>query len=97
MLVNVKLNVSGYKMNIFQAFRPHWPSQFLMAQLKQSWQCWHSCICVFIWHSYDFPEKIVLFCCSSECKSCGGFFEAFSMSMLFVSCKAACEILFKLA
>ena len=44
MLVYVKLDVSGYERIIFKGCRLHWSSSFLMAQLKQSWQHWHSCI-----------------------------------------------------
>ena len=44
MLVNVKLDVSWYKTITFQGCSLHWSYSILMAQLKQSWQYWHSCI-----------------------------------------------------
>ena len=44
MLVNVKLDVSGYNVITF-----HWFTSFLMAQLKQNWQHWHSCIVDSLW------------------------------------------------
>ena len=44
MLVNVKLDISGCNRNTFQGRRIHWCYSFLMAELKRSWQYWHSCI-----------------------------------------------------
>ena len=44
MLVNIKLDICGYKLIRFQGCRLHWSDLFLMAQLKRSWQYWHSCI-----------------------------------------------------
>ena len=44
MLVNVTLDITWYKRIIFQYSRLYWSCSFLMAQLKQSWQYWHSCI-----------------------------------------------------
>ena len=41
---NVKLDVSGFKGIMFQGCRFPWSSSFSIAQLKQSWQYWHSCI-----------------------------------------------------
>ena len=46
MLVNVKLDVSGYKSIIFRGCRRHWSGSFVMAQLKRSW---HSCIEMSLW------------------------------------------------
>ena len=45
-LVNMKLDISGCSRITFQGCRLHWPSSFLMAQLKLSWQYWHFCIVV---------------------------------------------------
>ena len=44
MLVNVKLDISGYNIVTF-----HWFTSFLMAHLKQNWQHWHSCIVDNLW------------------------------------------------
>ena len=41
MLVNVRLDVSGYNGIIFQGCRLYYSSSFLMVQLERSW---HSCI-----------------------------------------------------
>ena len=41
--------VRGEKRIILQDCRLHWSSSFLMAQLKQSWQHWHSCIVGSLW------------------------------------------------
>ena len=35
MLVNVKLDISGYNNITFKGYRLHWTSSFLMAHLKQ--------------------------------------------------------------
>ena len=43
MLVNVELDVRGYKGISFQCWRFHWSSSILIAELKQIWQYWHSC------------------------------------------------------
>ena len=43
MLVNVELDVRGCKGISFQCWRFHWSSSILIAELKQSWQYWHSC------------------------------------------------------
>ena len=43
-VVNIKLYISGYKRIIVQGCRLCWSCSFLMAQLKQSWQYWHSCL-----------------------------------------------------
>ena len=43
MLVNMKSD-TGRNRITFQGCRLHWSSSFLMAQLKRSWQNWHSCI-----------------------------------------------------
>ena len=44
MLVNVTLDINGHKQIIVQDSRLYWSCSFLMAQLKRSWQYWHSCI-----------------------------------------------------
>ena len=44
MLENVKLDISGNSRIKFEGCRLNWPSPFLMAQLKRSWQHWLSCI-----------------------------------------------------
>ena len=44
MLVNGKQDEIGSKRITFQGYKRHWPSQFIMAHLKQSWQHWYSCI-----------------------------------------------------
>ena len=36
MLVNVKLDISGYNNITFKGYRLHWTSSFLMAHLKQN-------------------------------------------------------------
>ena len=41
-LVNIKLNISGCARITFQGCRLHWSSSFPIAQLKRSWQYWHS-------------------------------------------------------
>ena len=43
-LVNMKIDISGCNRITFQGCRLHKSSSFLMVQLKQSWQCWHSCV-----------------------------------------------------
>ena len=48
-LVNVKLDIGGYKTNKLQGYRLHWSSLFLMVHLKWSWQCWHSCVAQSLW------------------------------------------------
>ena len=48
-LVNVKLDVSAYMKITFQDWRLHWSCSFLMAQLKQSWQYWHSGVVESLW------------------------------------------------
>ena len=51
-LVNVKLDISVYMMTItFQSWILHRSRSFLMAQLKVSWQYWHSCIAEILWKS----------------------------------------------
>ena len=44
MLVNVRLDVRGYKGIVFQGCRLYYTSPFLMVQLERSWQYWCSCI-----------------------------------------------------
>ena len=50
--VNMKLEIKGYMGIIFQGQMPYWNSWFLMAELKQSWQCWHSCIAESLWKTF---------------------------------------------
>ena len=49
MLVNVKLNVSGYKRITFQICRLHWFRPFLVAQLRWIWKYCHSCFAERLW------------------------------------------------
>ena len=48
-LLNVKLDISGYERIKFQGHMLHRSSSFLMLQLKWSWQYWHSCIEENLW------------------------------------------------
>ena len=41
-LVNIKSDISGWNRITFQGCTFHWSSSFLMTELKQSWQFWHS-------------------------------------------------------
>ena len=49
MLVNVTLDITGYKQIIFQDWRLRWSFPFLKTQLKRSWQYWHPCIVESLW------------------------------------------------
>ena len=49
MPVNVKLDINGYMRIIFEGYMFYWNSWFIMVELKQSWQCWHSCIAESLW------------------------------------------------
>ena len=49
MIVNVKWYFTSYKRFTFQGCSIHWQSWFVMAQLKQSWQHWNSCIMGILW------------------------------------------------
>ena len=51
MWVNVKLEIKVHMRNIFQGYIFYLTSWFLMTELKQSWQCWHSCIMETSWNS----------------------------------------------
>ena len=44
MSIKAKLEIKGYIRIIFQGCVIYVNSLFLMAELKKSWQCWHSCI-----------------------------------------------------
>ena len=55
----VNLDASGYKRVIFQGCILHWSSSFLMAQLKQSWQYWHSCIAERLWKHFLPSREII--------------------------------------
>ena len=48
MLVSVKLEIERYINVIFQGYTFYWTRWFLMAHLKPSWQCGHSCIVNFV-------------------------------------------------
>ena len=43
-LVNAKLDITGYERITFQGWILWWCSKFQMAQLKHKWQYCHSCI-----------------------------------------------------
>ena len=49
LLVNMTLDISWYNRVTFQGCTLQWSSSFLMEQLKQSWQYWHSCIVKSLW------------------------------------------------
>ena len=49
MVVNMKFNISDEMRIIFQGWKLHWSRSFLMAELKRSWQCCHSCIMESLW------------------------------------------------
>ena len=49
MLVNVKLNISGCDRITFQVCRSHWSSSYVVAQLKQIWKYWLSCVVESLW------------------------------------------------
>ena len=57
MLVNVKFNVSGIKGTIFQGYILHWSSSFLIAQIRLSWQYWHSSIAESFWKTLFFVKQ----------------------------------------
>ena len=59
MLVNVKIDVSGYEKITIQGYRLHWFSSFLMAQWKQSW---HSCVVGSLRKSQMYCEKAGNYC-----------------------------------
>ena len=48
-LVNMKIDISGFNSITFQGCRLRWSSYFLMVKVKQSWQYWHSCIVESLW------------------------------------------------
>ena len=50
-LVNVKLYISGYERIVFQDCTLYWHCYFPIAQLKQSWKCWHSSIVAPLWNT----------------------------------------------
>ena len=49
MLVNMKLDVSGFKRIAFLGCKFHWSSLFRIVQQKQSFQYWHSRIVESLW------------------------------------------------
>ena len=57
MSVNVKLENKGYMKIIFQGHMFYWNSWFLMAELKRSWQYWHSCIAESLWRTLLFFQR----------------------------------------
>ena len=42
--INVKLDINGCHCSAFEGCKLHWSISFPMAQPKQNWQYWHSCI-----------------------------------------------------
>ena len=56
-LINVKLNVTGYQRIPFQGCRFHESSSFLMAQLKWSWQYW----AIFVENSFGWSQREFVF------------------------------------
>ena len=48
-LVNAKLDITGYKRITFQGWILWLYSKFQMVQLKHKWQYWHSCIAESLW------------------------------------------------
>ena len=48
-LVNMKVDISACNRIKFQGCKLHWSNSFLMAQLKWTWQYWHSCIVESLW------------------------------------------------
>ena len=49
LLVNIKLDIIGCKRIKFEYYILDYSCSFLMAQLKQSWQYWHSCTAESLW------------------------------------------------
>ena len=49
LLINWKLEIKEHMRIIFQGCMLYWTSWFLIAELKQSWQCCHSCIREHLW------------------------------------------------
>ena len=66
MLVNIKFDFRGYKRITFQVYSLHWSCSFLMAQLKQIWQCSYSCTVVSLWENSNVSDlygfQLVSFC-----------------------------------
>ena len=48
-LVNAKLDITGYNRITYQGWILWWSSKFEMPHLKQNWQHWHSCIAGSMW------------------------------------------------
>ena len=42
--VNVKLEIREWDEDYIQGYKFDWTGSYLMAQVKQSWKCWHFCI-----------------------------------------------------
>ena len=60
MLVNVNLDISGSKRITFEYYKLHCSCSFLMAQLKQSWQYWHSLlrrVCENLYCNHNFLSR----------------------------------------
>ena len=63
MLINIKLDISGCIRITFQGCRHHCASSFLMAQLKRSWQYWHSCLAESLWKTlFTTIRRCMYFC-----------------------------------
>ena len=63
-LVNTKLDITGYKRITYQDWLLQWSSKFQMAQLRHKWQYCHCCIMESLWKlrlsKFDFRH--FLFC-----------------------------------
>ena len=60
-LINWKLEIKEHMRITFHSCMLYWTSWFLMAELKQSWQCCHSCIREHMWKTLlldDFLKMI---------------------------------------
>ena len=66
MLVNMKLDANGFKRITYSSCRFHCSSLYRIAQLKQSWQYWHSCFCrEFVKNSSQCVHHLSFLCCHS--------------------------------
>ena len=57
MLVNMKWDFSRCNKITFNGCRLHWPSSFLMAQVKRNWQYWNSCVVGSLWKTLHGETK----------------------------------------
>ena len=76
MLVNVKLEIKRYMRITFKGYLLYWTGWFLMAELKQSCQHWHSCIAGSLWKTL-FDRMIVHLIQSSFPFSCCPIWRTF--------------------